>query len=875
MRHNRTLLALGKTAHQKIQNSHICVLGANPLGTDIISTFLLFGVNKISVFDNSIVSSIDHLNNMFVLENDIGKTRSSVICKSLQKLNPNASIISLDKKPTENDIKNFSFFIISSQISFPEICEYNVQCRNNDVGFALVDSYSFSGFVFIDFGDSFIVDNLTGKKIERFRIQQISNSNPAVIRFVGKEMPKLPKDSFIKFQGLSSMTELNNIEKVCLHIEEGIATIDCDTTHFSKFDRFNPNGFAIQVEDSIIRNFKKYSETLDSPFYSIHFTDQHKIVRSFFLNRQKNEYIHFNIDSFYIPATTSLIAGVVSNECIKYLTKCLNPMTKQWFLYNCDDLFDPSSKTTKIDYFNELQNLNIAIVGVGATGCQAAKFFSLSKLKSLTLIDSDSIETTNLNRQILFSDDDIGKNKADAAASTIHSFNSKIKLKTYPHFINEETKSIFTDSWFSQFDAIFSMVDSYTARIYIEKRCAPLKIPNFTGGISKTTADWQTFVPNFTPRYNTIVPNDNKSSFGAPSCTLKLFPHRPEHCIEWAHHQLNRVLHRVQKHKMANFEECINYACDFFISKFDYKIRDLQYFHPKDEEVNGIKGLYYWSNHRIYPNVVNFDPNDSKCQMLIHSLVFLLAEACQIKCIQKIDYNDLNEKVFIRKSREWKPPDDSHRKSFEDVDDDKNSPLIDDLFLHDDEVHIDFIYSCSNLRSMNYGLGEIDRLYAQSYAGKIETAVSTTAAICSASLFIEFLVSRIAPEKLCRGKYSSSPFSYMTFREPEIPKKKFGNTNSQFTTWDFLNYNGNQTFSEVQNDIEIKANAKLFSWTTEDGKILPVKGQKCFGPKISVDSTFDSVFDQSIESVQIEATFEFINDDEIQIPPIIIHLSHK
>ena len=104
MRHNRTLLALGETAHQKIQNSHICVLGANPLGTDIISTFLLFGVNQISLFDNAIITESDCQTNMFVSKNDFGKTRSSVLSKSLQKLNPNAIINALDKNPTEESI---------------------------------------------------------------------------------------------------------------------------------------------------------------------------------------------------------------------------------------------------------------------------------------------------------------------------------------------------------------------------------------------------------------------------------------------------------------------------------------------------------------------------------------------------------------------------------------------------------------------------------------------------------------------------------------------------------------------------------------------------------------------------------------------------
>ncbi|OHS95277.1 ThiF family protein [Tritrichomonas foetus] len=863
MRHNRTLLAVGQLAHQKIINSHICVLGANPLGAEVIKTFLLFGVNQISIFDNSSVILEDLEANMFITKDSIGENRCEAVKSEIQRLNPNARINILSERPNNESIKKFTLLVVTLQLNFEEICQINELCRQNNVGFAISDVFSFSGFVFIDFGDEFIIENANGRPPEQYRIQAISNANPGIIRFVGKEMPKLPKDSLIRFKDLTSMSELNDFDSINLHYEDGIASLDVDTTNFSKFDRIHPTGFAVQVKKKITLKFLPFKEALDSPFNSIYFTDNHKIVREMFLKRQKGHIDQQNIANqrkqFYLASTTSLIAALVSNECIKYITKNYIPMEKQWFLYNNDDLFDPKTGQTQYEVLEKLKKMNIAIVGVGATGCEAAKLFALHKVNSLTLIDSDSIETTNLNRQVLFSDDDIGKNKAEAAANTIHRFNESIQIHVHQEFVNDETRSTFNDKWFKQFDAIWSMVDSFTGRSYIEKRCAPLGIPSFTGGISKISADWQTLVPNYTPRYTL---NEESNDNGTPSCTLKLFPHRPEHCIEWAHHQLNRIL---QKNDLTDFQSCIDFACKFFIAKFDHKIRDLQFFHPREETNNG---ALYWSNHRIYPTVIEFDEQNENCKKLINSIVYLLAESNNITK-KELDFNQI---ITYLKQSKWIPPDDSNKSSFEDT---ENMPhtTLEDLFLHDNEIHIDFIEAASNLRSQNYGLGEIDRLYSQSYAGKIDTAVSTTASICSSSLFIEFLVSIIAPDNLCRGKYLTSPFSYMTFREPMMNKTRFGLSQSEFTPWDYLHYDGtNKTFGEIQKDIEAKANAKLFMWTDENGKLLPVIGKKSFIPLLSSESKFSDFYDAELDSVIIEASLEIHDKIQPEIPPIFISL---
>jgi hypothetical protein len=99
----------------------------------------------------------------------------------------------------------------------------------------------------------------------------------------------------------------------------------------------------------------------------------------------------------------------------------------------------------------------------------------------------------------------------------------------------------------------------------------------FTGGINRRSADWQCVIPDVTCRYD--VQTLGEATDPMLSCTLKLFPHRPGHCIEWAHHQLNRVLQK--RHRCTTFREWVEASVGFAVKKFVLRIRDLQWFHPE------------------------------------------------------------------------------------------------------------------------------------------------------------------------------------------------------------------------------------------------------------------------------------------------------
>src|SRR3989338_6907801 len=77
-----------------------------------------------------------------------------------------------------------------------------------------------------------------------------------------------------------------------------------------------------------------------------------------------------------------------------------------------------------------LQNKKVAIVGVGALGTMAAELLTRAGVGSLILIDRDMVEESNLQRQTLFDEKDIGKNKATAAEKRIKEINSEITVES-------------------------------------------------------------------------------------------------------------------------------------------------------------------------------------------------------------------------------------------------------------------------------------------------------------------------------------------------------------------------------------------------------------------------------------------------------------
>lgn len=89
------------------------------------------------------------------------------------------------------------------------------------------------------------------------------------------------------------------------------------------------------------------------------------------------------------------------------------------------------------DTFNRIKNLNILLVGVGGVGGFALEALVRLGVENITIIDNDKIEESNLNRQIIATNVNIGKLKVDEAKKRVVSINPNVNITTYSIFLDE------------------------------------------------------------------------------------------------------------------------------------------------------------------------------------------------------------------------------------------------------------------------------------------------------------------------------------------------------------------------------------------------------------------------------------------------------
>jgi len=124
----------------------------------------------------------------------------------------------------------------------------------------------------------------------------------------------------------------------------------------------------------------------------------------------------------------------------------------------------------------KLQKSAVAIVGLGALGSNSAELLARAGVGKLLLIDRDIVELSNLQRQSLFDENDIGKAKAAQAKKHLSSINSNIKIDFFIDDLNSENiGKIFNGK--SQIDLILDCTDNMETRFLLNDFCVKNQIP--------------------------------------------------------------------------------------------------------------------------------------------------------------------------------------------------------------------------------------------------------------------------------------------------------------------------------------------------------------------------------------------------------------
>ena len=129
----------------------------------------------------------------------------------------------------------------------------------------------------------------------------------------------------------------------------------------------------------------------------------------------------------------------------------------------------------------KILNSKVLIIGIGGLGCPLLTYLAASGVGKIGIVDYDKVEISNLNRQTLFAQSDIGKFKVNQAKKNIKKINSKIKILTFNIKLNETNiKKVLKD-----FDIICDGTDNYETRYLINDECKRSKKILISAAISK------------------------------------------------------------------------------------------------------------------------------------------------------------------------------------------------------------------------------------------------------------------------------------------------------------------------------------------------------------------------------------------------------
>jgi molybdopterin/thiamine biosynthesis adenylyltransferase len=151
---------------------------------------------------------------------------------------------------------------------------------------------------------------------------------------------------------------------------------------------------------------------------------------------------------------------------------------------------------------NRLKKAKVVIAGAGGLGGIIASYLTAAGVGHIRLIDHDLVELSNLNRQILYGDQDIGKRKADSARLKLQSLNKDVIIEAFCKTITRENAS----GLFGACELIVDALDNFPVRFILNEVAIQKRIPLFHGAVRGFEGRATTLIPGKTPCLKCLYP---------------------------------------------------------------------------------------------------------------------------------------------------------------------------------------------------------------------------------------------------------------------------------------------------------------------------------------------------------------------------------
>lgn len=219
------------------------------------------------------------------------------------------------------------------------------------------------------------------------------------------------------------------------------------------------------------------------------------------------------------------------------------PLSSRFARKYLDNILSTTSPYTEehfmpgFETIDSLESSRVLVIGAGGLGCEILKNLALSGFKDIHVIDMDTIDVSNLNRQFLFRQSDVGKSKAEVAAAFVERRVPGVKITPYNGKIQDKD-----EDYYMQFKLVICGLDSIEARRWINATLVDMidmenpesLKPLIDGGTEGFKGQARVVLPTISSCIECQL-SMHAPRAAVPLCTLATIPRQPQHCIEWAH----------------------------------------------------------------------------------------------------------------------------------------------------------------------------------------------------------------------------------------------------------------------------------------------------------------------------------------------------
>ena len=799
--YSRQIGAIGKKTMSKLLNLKVCLIGGGSVGQETVKCLSLLGIKELHMYDPTILSK-KH-NNYIYYRKKNGITLSENNIFFSKELNSNLDTFKIShfnlKYLTD---KGIHALIITKQIF--ENKDYNLFfiekfCNQNNIKLIIGINYGLYGYITSSFYKHTIIDS-NGEVCESGYIENYHVSEE-YIEFTVEKLNKNLISEWIKLCSGPDEYEIRIIESTLTSIKIAYS----DTV--KQFIDSHSNIRIVEFKKPYEVLFKSMDDKISSKSYqyislesSFRDSKSDKLYDSLieYITKQSANHIlnEFKTKEFFLVG--SIIAGIISHELIK--------ITGKYTPINNDILIDISKINGTHKYtsnyshrsaefldkelIKRIRKQTIFMIGAGALGCEIAKNLGMidfcTGIKSgFYITDMDTVELSNLNRQFLFRNDSINKFKSDEIVKRMEEYAPKMKTFAYREAVGEQSNNIFNAVFWKNKSIIINALDNIEARRYVDSKCVENEKPLFESGTLGSKCNTQTIIPHKSATYSELSDVDDKT---IPMCTIRSFPNKIEHCIEWGLEIFNTIITRpledidmlinnnkrfinemsnieniyANKERLDLLEKYLNMfrekSLNSFIKLAEYlydkyfvePIMDLLYSFPDD--LQDEHGNNYWSGKKLKPKVTCFRKNGKDFTKELYKIVSInidlgewsdkylstfVSEKKMYSC-KKISVNEEKDKLSIEcnvcvddcivQAKKISSKCMSNKISIKYVSYDK-----------DDENLVDMMCALCNQRATIYNINPADKLDIKLISGRIIPALCTTTTVIAGFVILEIL----------------------------------------------------------------------------------------------------------------------------------------